>query len=249
MNAAHDNQIISSEYSHNGFMMELNNGSLLCHSCTWAVQTEYTEGITVNSNGSVVIDSTTVDRSMVSYSENVTFLCIPASEHIYVIPNKDSTTAQVIMEVQGMLTLILCIVSIICIILFFVAFSMVKRMRNIPGCTIAGNMLMFMLAYITFAAKDLVAKEGYIPHDVACEVMAVLINYFFLSGFIFMIIYAVLIIRSLEFVDLDARYTSMYVLQAWLAGILTPFIIIIPAVLMDKFAEESFQVMDTTTAS
>ena len=225
-------------------MITMNDGSIVCHSCTRTYKIADDEVLTWHQDGSVTVtvekkDKVLVHQPMVSKVGNTTYLCLPAYKQVSETTKTPKTAADKVEEVQGWLTLALCVLSIICIVLFFIAFCSVKRMRNIPGSTIAGNMLMFLLAYITFLVKDLVKVEGYIPHGMACKVIGVLINYFFLAGFIFMIIYAVLIIRSLEFVDLDSRYTSAYIIQVWVAGVLTPFIFIIPAVLMDKFNSDS----------
>ncbi|XP_067943923.1 uncharacterized protein [Watersipora subatra] len=224
---------VTAEYNNNGFFLELSNGEVICHTCTRTVATRHEEDLTTLSDGSIKLNTSVIDRLFVVYEDDYTYLCLPST------PPAGTTTSKVpqFQSYQDILTFIFCIISIIFLIAFFVVFFLVKRMRNIPGSTIAGNMLMFLLAYITFVARGLIV---YFDDATFCYVIAVLVNYFFISAFIFMIIYAVLIIRSLEFVDLDSRYTAFTVAQIWLGGILAPILLVImPALLVDNLTPES----------
>lgn len=224
----------TSMFNNNVFYLELDSGSTICHTCTRAARVMYNEDLRIYPNGSVEINSTMVDRLFVSRDGNATYLCPPTGNNRKNNPDKKENLVSA--KYQDILTLVLCFVSIFFLLLFFIAFSLVKRMRNIPGTTIAGNMLMFLLAYVMFLLRNI--NEVY-PDATGCYVMSVLVNYFFLAAFVFMILYAVLIIRSLEFVDLDSRYTPLTVAKIWMAGIFLPFIVIIPALLMDTLYEDS----------
>lgn len=214
--------------------MELSDGTAYCHTCTLLASISITNGdVIVHSDGSLTINSTYVNSLFVANENNVTFLCLPMSKGPSSHP---PTSSNLITKYQDYITLILCIFSICFLILFFIAFFMVKRMRNIPGCTIAGNMLMFLLAYIVFLCRGLLQ---YYPNDIACKIVAVMINYFFIAAFVFMNLYAILIIRSLEFIELDSRYTPLIVVKIWLTGLLVPFLVLVPAILLDNYASLS----------
>lgn len=218
--------------------MELDTEEIICHMCILTVVTLRDQGLVLYQNGSARMNTTLVDSLFISRQGNSTYLCLPATEVPDRSDKKDSGRDGLIelQKYQDILTIVLCAVSICFLILFFIAFFLVKRMRNIPGSTVAGNMLMFLLAYIMFLARGL---NEYMPNETSCYIMAVLLNYFFISAFIFMIIYAMLIIRSLEFVDLESRYTTLSVVKIWMGGVLLPFAVIIPALLLDYFEPDS----------
>ena len=227
------NEFTESMLSNNVFYMELNSGTVICHTCIMVVATLDDEGLVTFSNGSAQLNTSMVDKLFISREDSMTLLCLP--------PSRTTTTETAppqseIQKYQDILTFALCLVSICFLILFFVAFCLVKRMRNIPGSTIAGNMLMFLLAYVFFLARGF---NHYFPDKTACYTMAVLVNYFFIGAFVFMIIYAVLIIRSLEFVDLDSRYTPITVAKIWIGGFTLPFVVIVPALILDYYLPKS----------
>ena len=156
-------------------------------------------------------------------------VCVPESAILY-------PTMSPMLRTEEIITIALCLMSIVCLIIFFLFFSIWKRMRNIPGCIVASKLFMFLCAYVLFLSREIL---NYYWSSTACYTLSVLINYCFISAFVFVILYSLMIIRSLDFVELDSRCRSTTVAKYLVTGCLLPLLFIVPAILVDQLAPNS----------
>ena len=73
------NEFTESMLSNNVFYMELNSGTVICHTCIMVVATLDDEGLVTFSNGSAQLNTSMVDKLFISREDSMTLLCLPPS--------------------------------------------------------------------------------------------------------------------------------------------------------------------------
>lgn len=194
--------------------------STACYNCTYLISSEDHNKIQVTAAGNVYYNGEKISSQFVYRKDNMTFHVCLDQAHV----------------VEEVVTGVLLGISIISLILFFCAFFLLKRLRNVPGKIVAGNMACLLLAYVCFLLR--LAVEEY---SVGCTIFAVLIHYFLLSSFIFNIVYASFIVHSLEFIDFESSVNHWTAIRMWLLGLMTPLTVVIPALVLDAFPGNEYK--------
>ncbi|XP_055946327.1 G-protein coupled receptor Mth2-like [Argiope bruennichi] len=85
-------------------------------------------------------------------------------------------------------------ISMLFLLIHLVVFAVVPDLRNLPGCNLASMCLSLFLTYLLmlFVAIDSVVRKS-----LACTVVAVLIQFFFLGSFLWMLVMAFDVFRSI----------------------------------------------------
>lgn len=182
-----------------------------CYNCSYIVNIQSHWYITYDANGDLVYNGKVIPVNMIFSDSNETWICL---DQAYVV--------------EEVITGVALSISMIALILYFCAFVMMKRLRNVPGKIVAGNMMCLFLAYILFYLRNAVE-----PFSAGCTVFAILIHYFLLASFIFNIIYASFIVHSLEFIDFESSVNHWTAIRMWVIGLLLPLAIVVPAFVMD----------------
>ena len=201
--------------------------STRCYECNSTVvvtpeKTQYV--ITVDSR--ITYRSHEVPQSLVYKVDDVTYYaCLDGLIEI----DRNLTDPTTNRQTEEILTILFLIISIISLLLYLAAYALFKRFRNVPGKIVAGNMVCLLMAYVLFAVRLIPELEN----TVGCAIVAVLVHYFFLASFIFNIIYAGFIVHSLDFVDFESNVNKWTAFRMWLIGLLTPFAVIAPALILD----------------
>ncbi|XP_067943975.1 uncharacterized protein [Watersipora subatra] len=182
--------------------------------------TKETEGFVIGQNDQITYKANVIGKNFIYNVDNMTYyVCL---DDVLRIDHIDFTSEEII-------TTILLSMSIIGILLYFVAYLTFRRLRNIPGKVVAGNMLCLFLAYVLFLLRNLAE----VRETSACSVIAIAIHYFFLASFIFNIIYAAFIVHSLDSMEYESNTTIWTALWMWVVGLLAPFLVIVPAIVLD----------------
>lgn len=202
-----------------------------CYKCkNVTVINANTTDIHIAADGTIKYKTNKISPNLVYHVDPITsYVCLDGV--IMTVPETKTYIGEVIA------TYLLLSISIISLILYFVAYVVFKRLRNVPGKIVAGNMMCLFFAYVFFLARHVPGLEG----TSGCTAVAILINYFFLASFVFNIIYAGFIVRSLDFIDFEANANQWTAMRLWLVGLLVPLAVIAPGIVLDNMPPSDYQ--------
>lgn len=217
----------STNQLHSKTFMALRDGPTVCYNCTNLVAiTATTMDFEITGNDEIRYKSNLVSANLVYKVDSVNyFVCIDQVT--------ETVTTEVVYPVEVFITNLFLSISIVSLLLYFVAYLMFDRLRNVPGKIVAGNMMSLFFAYLFFLLRHVPGLE----ETAGCIVIGILINYFFLASFVFNIIYACFIVHSLDFIDFESNVNKWTAVKMWAVGLLTPLVIIVPGVVMDNFVD------------
>lgn len=185
----------------------------------------------IDSHGGVRYKNNMIPQSLVYRIDDVSsYVCLDS-----VITTNVTRTS---FKGENVVTYILLSLSIASIICYFVAYHFLARLRNIPGKIVAANMFSLLMAYIFFLLRNINNLE---KSKNICTAIAIIINYFFLASFVFNIVYAGFIVRSLEFIDIESQVNKWTARRLWLVGLLAPLLVILPGIILDQVTKSDFR--------
>lgn len=201
----------------------------ICYKCEHTlIVTPGREDYEITPDSNIIYKSSPVPESLVYKVDDVTYYaCLDGL--IETNDNKTEPTLTLNEKTEEIITIIFLTISIVSLLLYLAAYFLFKRLRNIPGKIVAGNMMCLLMAYFFFAIRLIPTLD----QTMGCTVVAVLVHYFFLASFIFNIVYAGFIVHSLDFVDFESSVNKWTACRMWLIGLLTPFVVIAPAIILD----------------
>ena len=221
----------SSKELHGTTFMILGKPNPPCYMCNKTVAiTDDTEHYEIKGMDRVDFKSNQIAPNLVYQIDNRTYyVCLDGV--IVTEPDARNTV------VENIITYLLLSISIISLLLYFVAYVIFKRLRNVPGKIVAGNMLCLFLAYVFFVLRNIPGLN----ESGGCAAIGIFINYFFLASFTFNIIYASFIVRSLDSMDFESSVTEWTALKLWIIGLAAPFAVIAPAIALDHMPDNKYR--------
>lgn len=106
---------------------------------------------------------------------------------------------------MGYFTLAGLSISIVCLILHLLVFMLVSEFQNISGKNLASLSLSLLVAYSCFILGQ---QEMFLSHKTACQIIAIVMYYSFLSAFIWMNFMAFDVWRTLKMATQELRVSA-----------------------------------------
>lgn len=185
----------------------------------------------IDENGSLqLLDTGLVyDKTQYYITESGTFLCVNYTQNYTRTVIRHVRVASFTFSVtEGLVSACGLGVSLLALAVTFVIYACLRPLRNIPG-----RNLLSLLAALFLAEALLLAANSAESHQVACQVVAGAMHYFFLASFFWMNVMAVDVwfTFSQAFVRAGDRGKSskrfrIYSAYSWLA----PLLFVLPAV-------------------
>lgn len=216
---------------HGNTFMILGKSTTHCYECnqTRAI-TNDTQDYEITGDGRVKVKSFLAPPNFVYNVDNITYyVCLDAVIEI----SEDNRNYQA----EEIITYMLLSLSLLSLVLYFIAYLIFNRLRNVPGKIVLGNMLCLFFAYVFFLLRHLPGLEG----TTGCTAVAILINYFFLASFTFNIIYAGFIVHSLDTMEFEGSATKWTAIRLWIVGLLVPLMVVAPGIVMDQMPDSVYQ--------
>ncbi|XP_070557267.1 adhesion G protein-coupled receptor E1-like [Ptychodera flava] len=187
----------------------------------------------VITEGVLVVDSSIYpeDQFVLSDDQSYAYIC-HINQKVASFWNTRSKT-----RLKQLLTLIGCILSIVCLVVSIITICAFKQMRNRPGKIILNLAIALVTAQLLFITVMDVVQFPWL-----CKIAAIFSHYFWLSTFCWMSVMATDIIymrtQLTGHISGDGKVFVYYCLYAWLL----PFVFVAICVIMDYFAPNNFQI-------
>ncbi|CAF1361747.1 unnamed protein product [Rotaria sordida] len=182
--------------------------------CSYPIQ--ISEDYSQYSNGSLYIN----DQSILLNKNQYIFI---SNYQIVFCPDQQKQNRPIFSSYRNILTIICTSISLVCLVIFTIAFCLIPSLHNLPGkCLLFLSISIFIGQLLFISTSDLIQYSSF------CLISAILIHYFYLSSFFWLLIIAVHIhstfncqIVQRKKINKDKYYLLIYNILVWcLTGII-----------------------------